>query len=196
MRGEPAPPDTIVIPGDLTRNIGGHILKHSIRPKPCSTPLAEDHYNISSKLSVHHLGKVVLMPLHFSATGWGCLHLDPVELAAAFELPDYLSWDPTFATSLVPIQILHSVMDGVLNASAPASRPSSRSAPQRDATSMKVLNNRGDGEWLTTINRWLPGSWAETEIADKAVKSDDAEVNIPPGISASPSSFPVQGSLL
>lgn len=170
--------EEIVIPGDLTRNIG-HVLKHSIRPTPCSPTLEEDHYVISSKLSVHQLEKMVLMPSHFSATGWGRRLLDPCELAAAFELPEYLKWDPTFASVLLPTQILRSVMDEVLDVSAPAVQPGSRSRLRLDMA-LVCDKRRGDGEWLASLNRWLPGSWAVTEIADKAVKSDDAEVNLFP----------------
>jgi hypothetical protein len=41
-------------------------------------------------------------------------------------------------------------------------------------------NQHGDAKWLPSIKRWQAGSWAETEIAHKAVKSDDTEVNMFP----------------
>ena len=37
-----------------------------------------------------------------------------------------------------------------------------------------------DGIRLTSINAWLPGSWAAVPIADKAVKSDDARIDTQP----------------
>lgn len=41
--------------------------------------------------------------------------LDPRELAAAFELPDYLPWDDKFVKSLVvPLQLFGVIMDEVL----------------------------------------------------------------------------------
>ncbi|KAI2509117.1 hypothetical protein MHU86_5236 [Fragilaria crotonensis] len=114
--------ERIDIPQDLTRSIG-HILKYSIRAKPCSPDLSIPHYVGSSKLAIHQLSKVVLVPSHFSATGWGYRPLDPTELAAAFELPDYLAWDEDFSTNLVPLQILRGVMDSVLETQTPPVQP-------------------------------------------------------------------------
>jgi hypothetical protein len=37
-----------------------------------------------------------------------------------------------------------------------------------------------DREWLPGINRWLYGGWTEVDIADRAVKSDDAQVDFRP----------------
>ena len=34
--------------------------------------------------------------------------------------------------------------------------------------------------WMAAIKRWLPGSWADAQIADKAVKSDDSPVDFRP----------------
>ena len=37
-----------------------------------------------------------------------------------------------------------------------------------------------DRHWLPSMERWLPGSWACTPIADKAVKEDGADINFAP----------------
>jgi hypothetical protein len=37
-----------------------------------------------------------------------------------------------------------------------------------------------DRAWMPGLQRWLPGSWADTSIADKAVKSDNAAVDFYP----------------
>ena len=38
-----------------------------------------------------------------------------------------------------------------------------------------------DRHWLPSMERWLPGSWACTPIADKAVKEDGADINFAHG---------------
>ena len=37
-----------------------------------------------------------------------------------------------------------------------------------------------DAFWIQSIGKWLPGTWAEAPIADRAVKSDDAIVDFSP----------------
>ena len=34
-----------------------------------------------------------------------------------------------------------------------------------------------DRSWLPTLGKWLPRSWADTEISDRAIKSDGARVD-------------------
>ncbi|KAI2510143.1 hypothetical protein MHU86_4310 [Fragilaria crotonensis] len=170
--------ERIDIPQDLTRSIG-HILKYSIRAKPCSPDLSIPHYVGSSKLAIHQLSKVVLVPSHFSATGWGYRPLDPTELAAAFELPDYLAWDEDFSTNLVPLQILRGVMDSVLETQTPPVQPRGGQRPCQRSDVIPDITVL-DQEWIPTLQRWLSGTWASVPISNKAVKSDDAQVNVFP----------------
>ena len=168
----------IEIPQDLTRNIG-HILKYSIRPKPCPPIVTFPHYEVSSKLSVHNLGKAVLVPSTFSSTGWGYRTIEPSELATAFELPDYLEWETSFAVDLLPLQILRCVMDALLDAQFPTDHPR---GGQRVCLRVEepFAAAAVDQEWVPSLQRWLAGTWALVPIADKAVKSDDAQVNVFP----------------
>ena len=80
--------DHVVIPGDLTRNLS-HIVKFSVRSKPCPPQLDVLHYKLSSKLSVQRLDLPIVVPSDFSATGWGQRQLEDGELAGAYELPDF-----------------------------------------------------------------------------------------------------------
>lgn len=168
---------SVEIANDLTRTIG-HIIKYSLRSKPCPVVPETSHYCLSSKLSVNQLHKVVVVPSNFSATGWGCRLLEPAELANAFELPDYLEWDSTFAMHLVPLQILRSVMDAVLEMQRPPAQLGRVRQCRRPSTSLTVSD--GDREWIPSLGRWLAGTWADIPIAEKAVKADDAEVNVSP----------------
>jgi hypothetical protein len=45
--------------------------------------------------------------------------LEPAELAIAFELPEWLSWDPQCQYYLIPLQLLWVVMDQVIEADNP-----------------------------------------------------------------------------
>jgi hypothetical protein len=92
--------DRIEIPGDLTRTLS-HVIKFSVRSTPCSAALRNDHYKLTSKLSIHRLDLPIVVPSDFSATGWGQRRLEPLELAAAYELPDWVEWDPQFQVHLV-----------------------------------------------------------------------------------------------
>lgn len=53
-----------------------------------------------------------------------------------------------------------------------------------------------DVEWMLLINRWLPGAWADANIADKAVKSDDSPVDFRPWHRRIQMVFPCQTSTL
>ena len=141
--------EMIEIPHDLTRNIG-HIIKYSVRSKPCPPTLDIPHYWLSSKLSTHQLAKPVLVPSNFSATGWGCRLLEPSELALAFELPAYLAWDSIFATQLIPLQILRCVMDAVIDMQRPAVQPRGGQRSCRRSLPPALADPPMDREWLPT----------------------------------------------
>ena len=101
--------------------------------------------------------------------------IEPTELAVAYELPDWVAWVVQFQTSLVPLQILRAVMDQVLVSMSPLPEDRRIVCPRLDEPSVD------DGRsWLPNLQRWLPGPWTNVERADKAVKSDDAIVNMFP----------------
>ncbi len=93
----------------------------------------------------------------------------------AYELPDWVGWDPLFQVHLVPLQLLRVVMDQVLAADSPNTTGRETRVCLRTPLASLV-----DKSWLPDLNRWLPGSWAEGAIADKAVKDDGALINVLP----------------
>ena len=146
------------------------------------------------------LEQPVLIPSHFSGTGWGQRKLIPTELAHAFDLPGYIPWEPTWIQGgLIPIHLFRVVLDQVLPqlqvSEGPALSKARLLSPPIMAPAVPP-----DCEFLMTIQKWLPGTWSdETHIADKAVKSDNAQVNRSPWhrrISLIfPGSAPVLGTL-
>ena len=110
--------DPVVIPHDLTRTLS-HIVKFSVRSSPCHPQLDIPHFKLTSKLSIQRLDLPILVPSDFSSTGWGRRLLESVELAAAFELPEFLSCETKFQEHLVPLQLLRVVMDEVITGLQP-----------------------------------------------------------------------------
>ena len=153
-------------------------MKFSIRPEPCVIPYTEDHYVISDRLSMHQIDKPVVYATGFSRSGWGKRLLTEVELAQAFDLPSYVPWNAVFPLALIPIQILRVVVDSVLESVRPAvqERACARLRPAVEVTIDSAPALPIDAEWLTSLGKWLPGSWANVVIADKAVKADSAAV--------------------
>jgi hypothetical protein len=162
----------------ITRTIA-HIIKYSERPFPCAPELLTPHYRLTDRLSGGALlEQPVLLPSHFSGTGWGQRKLIPSELAHAFDLPGCVPWDPAWIQGgLIPIHLFRVVLDQVLPqlqvSEGPALSKVRLLPPPVMAPAVPP-----DGEFLVTIQKWLPGSWSdESHIADKAVKSDNAQVN-------------------
>jgi hypothetical protein len=72
-----------------------------------------------------------------------------------------------------PIEMLRVVVDSVFRElSAPPCQP-------EVLVSLVPLLSVAtpDGVFLAELNRWLPGSWAEAEISDRAVKADNAQID-------------------
>ena len=169
--------ESLRLPRDLERTLG-HVLKHSLRPKPCQPNPSEDHYSTTDRLSVGHLARPIVYPTYMSYTGWGIRRLAEEELRACFELPEYVPWHDGLATAIVPIQVFRSVMDLIISRFVtPRVEPSEKRA-RTHSTATRV--SLPDGVWLPDIGRWLSGSWADVDISTKAVKSDDAEVEFGP----------------
>ena len=89
---------------------------------------------------------------------------------------------------VLPLQLLRSVMEYVLPhlmfdeaEPAPKRRRTSGLLPSNNVTSLSLNRIQwtciGCRPWLS---RWLPGTWTDTEIADRAVKSDNACIDFFP----------------
>ena len=100
------------------------------------------------------------------------------ELSSSFELPEFVKWEDRFAVEIVPIQLFRSVLDSVIHRISPQTSDPAKKRRFESVPDDSVV--APDGVWLSDLNLWLPGSWAEAQITDKAVKSDDAEVDCRP----------------
>ena len=154
------------------------MVKYSIRPQPLRLPCQIPHYTVDDHLSPLYLRLPVVYSTYMSSTGWGIRTLSDLELASCFELPDYVLWDDRFATDIVPIQMCRSIVDLIIHRLCPQS-PDPQKKPRHDLAG-EQREITPDGVWLPQISRWLPGSWAEAQISDKAVKFDDAGVDCRP----------------
>lgn len=164
------------LPPELQRSIT-HVLKFSIRPTACSPDLPTPHYTLHDRLSLGQSEKPVLYPTYMSRSGWGYRSLSPSELGCCFDLPEFIEWDRRFLTEIVPLQLHRAVMDFVLEKLV-CGDP--RPVKCRKLIADSVSDSPVDGVWLTGLKSWLPGSWVDVAIADKAVKSDDALVDTRP----------------
>ena len=169
---------------DLPRTLA-HIIKHSIRGKPCSIPLAAPHYTIGDRLSLSRLKQIVLFQSSFSHTGWVHRSLEPEELAAAFELPDFVKWSEGMSVEVLPLQLLRSVMETTLpqiRELAGVEPPAKRRKTLIPELNVSTLSQSAsvDMHWLPLLGRWLPGTWTDTAIAARAVKSDNACIDFFP----------------
>ena len=171
-----SPTMEIRIPRDLSRSIG-HVIKYSIRPQVCDPKPVEEHYLVSDRLSVSFPRKPVLYATHMSRTGWGIRSLSDGELSACFELPGYVVWNDRYLKDIIPLQLFRSVVD-CLTASSNSDPP--RVKLRNDHFTTTGSNSSLDAVWLPAVKRWLPGSWADATISDKAVKSDDCPVDFRP----------------
>lgn len=169
------------IPTDLPRFLS-HIIKYSIRPTPCDLNLTLPHYKVTDRLVLSRLTQPVLMTSRFSHSGWGYRPLEDCELEAAFELPDGISWDPSFVVDTVPLQLCRSVMEEVLGQLAPPGRMTEEGCPKRAKVELPppAMGDTSEFHWLPSIGRWLSGSWTHTSIADRAVKADSAAIDFFP----------------
>jgi hypothetical protein len=98
-----------------------------------------------------------------------------------FELPEFVAWNPCFPTTIVPLQLFRSVIDSVLDQLDPETGPCSMIRQQRHVVLLRDAEEVSrDGEWLPLIEKWLPGSWTDVQISDRAVKADNAVVDFRP----------------
>lgn len=170
--------DMLSLCHDLPRTLA-HVLKHSLRATPCEPKMSEDHYTVHDRLCLGRAELPILYETHFSRTGWGRRMLDECELALAFELPDFVRWDKRFLTEIVPLQMMRAVMDEIVAQLTPAERPEKRIKVSHSPLESSPVTD-ADRHWLPTLEKWLPGSWADLPISDRAVKSDDATINFLP----------------
>lgn len=177
--------EPLIVPKDLQRSLS-HILQYSIRPTPCSREFSVPHYVVTDLLSVRQLTQPILYQTHMTSTGWGQRRLTDKEFGLCFDLPDFIPWLTRFVDDIVPIQLFRSIMDIAIEALKPKSQPNREPMTlehpvQLDRATVKSSRARIDkGIWLSDINRWLPGSWSDAQIASRAVKADNAQIDLRP----------------
>ena len=168
----------ITLPPDLVRTLG-HVLKHSIRPRACDADTSLEHYVASDLLSLSYPRRPILYSTHMSRSGWGMRELTDLELSSCFELPDFVNWDDRFLRDISPIQMFRSVIECIMKRFTSPSMDLVMTASPTELPPPKRIKQT-DSTWLHDIGKWLPGSWTDAPIADKAVKSDDAPVDFTP----------------
>ncbi|KAI2495940.1 hypothetical protein MHU86_18550 [Fragilaria crotonensis] len=177
---------SLVIPEDPIRRSIGHIIKYSVRPTPCNPSFGEPHYTVADHLSMHKLHLPVVFSSGFSRTGWGQRPLVAAELAHAFDLPSFIPWETGMEDFMVPLQMFRVVLDGVVGMFDPDSQAGAGQGRRKlrdsaaEGSSVEVVALPLDRVWIPQLQKWLPGSWTETAIAHKAVKSDNATVDFHP----------------
>ena len=87
-----------------------------------------------------------------------------------------------FSSEILPLLLFRVVGEAVWNATAPDEDKLNtiRQKCEEPRSDVGLSNSSTDAVWLTSIGKWLPGSWADAQIADRAVKSDDALVDFSP----------------
>ncbi|KAI2498994.1 hypothetical protein MHU86_15498 [Fragilaria crotonensis] len=177
---------SVAIANDPIRRSIGHVIKYSERPKPCTPPVITQHYTVDDLLSLHQLDRPVVFKSGFSRSGWGLRKLVNTELAHAFDLPAFVSWESVTDEKVVPIHMFRVVLDAVLEQIGPATQERAGQRQKLQAPSLpsttivEALPLPLDRAWLDDLGTWLPGSWTDITIANKAVKSDNAVVDFYP----------------
>ena len=110
--------DVISIPRDLPRTLA-HVIKHSVCATPCPAVLTEPHYTVHDRLRLGLTHLPILFETHFSRTGWRQRGLVNCELTAAFELPEFVDWEPAMVTEMAPLQLFRAIMDAILEQLTP-----------------------------------------------------------------------------
>jgi hypothetical protein len=112
-------------------------------------------------------------------TGWGTRSLVDCEKAAAFDLPSWLDWDDSMATTALPLKMCHALLDSMLSTNSNSEAPVQRITPKRRAPPSKELS-----AWLPRCCTTQNPTWAlarslmnQSTISAKAVKSDDTAVD-------------------
>ena len=89
-----------------------------------------------------------------------------------------MPWNDRFLRDLVPLQICRSVIESVLGETSQS--PPRRKQKISSDEPVSFVSSARDVVWLPELGRWLPGSWADADISDKAVKSDNSPVDFRP----------------
>jgi hypothetical protein len=118
------------IDDDQIRRTIGTVIKFSERPSPCNLPFRDPHYTVSDRLSLHRLDLPVIFASGFSRTGWGVRSLTDSELAQAFDLPSFVTWESVKGSNVVPIHMFRVVLDAALNTFGPAIQDRAGSRPK------------------------------------------------------------------
>ena len=92
--------EAVNIPDDPIRRTIGSVIKYGERPTPCLLPFGQRHYTVDDHLSLHQMQLPVLFATGFSRTGWGHRPLIIAELAQAFDLPTFVTWESVSKSKL------------------------------------------------------------------------------------------------
>lgn len=113
-----------------------------------------------------------------TGTGWGLRELCDEELALCFDLPDYFQWEDRYLRDIIPLQLCRSVVDSLTELFSEPPRSKTKLSALAELT--EISSDQEVLVWLDSIQQRLPGSWADTDISDKAVKSDNSPVDFRP----------------
>jgi hypothetical protein len=62
--------------------------------------------------------------------------------------------------------------------------PKTKQSKQKQKTGViiddRAMSSTKDVVWLSKIGQWLPGTWADADVSEKAVKSGNAPVDFRP----------------
>ena len=173
---------TLSVQADPIRRSIGHIIRYSERPVPCSVPFKSDHYTVENLLSVRKLDTPVVFSSGFSRTGWGYRTLINSEIGQAYDLPASVEWEARFAKDILPLQLFRVVIETVWKILTPEIKSGRPTLSQNKVSTIVEdgFTPSTDATWLGSIEKWLPGTWADAPIADRAAKSDNALVDLSP----------------
>jgi hypothetical protein len=163
--------EKVAIPDDPIRRAIGHVIKNSERLTPCVLPFEDPHYTIDDRLSQHQLHIPVVFASGFSRTGWG---QGPLINAV-------VPWESVKDLNIVPLHMFRVVLEAAMSTFRPEVQEREGGRHKgAEQTSAMVPPLPLDASWLPQLKFWLPGSWTNIQISDKAVKSDNAVVDFRP----------------
>ena len=171
--------EALNLSADLLPQTLAHVLKHGIRGTPCRKDDEEPYYTPSDSISMRQSGRPVVYESYISATGWCKRSLDVSELCLALELPESVNWDWSFGSDLIPLQLGRAVMEEVI-VQIGVRMPESSKPMKRFRVAEQPDNASVDHHWLPDLKKWMPSSWADTGISDRAVKADGASIDFFP----------------
>jgi hypothetical protein len=156
------------------RRLLGHIFDYGLRPEPVTSIDPADHPGAMMLDHILHpsdLGRAVLSPTAFYASGWGIrpLTADKLGIALVFPLGCVRGGLSDLAFPIVPVQIMDACLWSVLQVKTFVS-------PLVPVPTVR-LDDTPTSTWLPALQKFLLHSWIDkSTISSKAVKHDNAAV--------------------